>query len=92
MRLEIGETINIPCEIGEGAFPGECLITVDTTLGPISGFVRTGDVKRAPGGSPYVVGIIEDVDGDTVAVRLKGSFFRTTGLTYLRKEAVLATA
>jgi hypothetical protein len=83
----VGEEIRIPCEVSEGAFPGERLVTIDTVVGPVSGFVKEHQIVTS-GGRQYLPGVVESIEGDTISVRLCGSFFRTTGIAYLKKESL----
>jgi hypothetical protein len=83
--LAVGHEVRIPCEVSEGAFPGERLVTIDSAVGPVSGFVKEEEIVSS-GGRSYLSGVVESVDDNTVTVRLRGSFFRTTGIAYLRKE------
>lgn len=83
-----GDQVEIPCEIGQGAFPTEMLVTFDTVDGPISGFVRQENIARRDdkldGG--YVFGTVVAVTPDIISVRVTGSFFRTTGLAALSRQ------
>jgi hypothetical protein len=85
--VRVGQTINIPCKISGGVLPGEVGITVDTATGPVSGFIR-GQVVRTNGDDGYITGTVLGIEGDTVTVRLRGSFFTTTGIAYFAKNAL----
>ena len=84
-RLKERQVIGIPCDVSRGAFPDERLITMETISGPISGFVRQDAIIEVQG-KTYVSGVIIDISEDSIAVRVRGSFFTTTGLAYLSKE------
>ena len=85
-RLERGEEVRIPCDVKQGAFPDEHLITIDTISGPVSGFVTSDKILRLEGETGYIQGVVQDVTEDTVIVWMRGSFFTTTGLAYLSRE------
>lgn len=72
--FQIGQWVNIPCDIGTGAFPDEYLVTLTTQNGPSSGFVQARHVNK-PAGS--IRGIISKIDGETITVQLPGEFFTT---------------
>jgi hypothetical protein len=76
----------IPCQVARGAFPGESLVTVDTVDGPVSGFVRTEDIVHNEDGENCLIGLVKDIKDDILVVYLKGSFFTTTGITYIPKD------
>lgn len=85
-RFTIGQTILIRCEVQRGAFPTELLVTFETTEGPTSGFVRTESVERIDGHEGHIRAIVTDETNDTITVVVKGSFFTTTGLAYLKRD------
>lgn len=77
--FQVGQYVDIPCDLHKGAFPGEYLVTLDTQDGPSSGFVQARHVNKPKG---YIRGIVRKIDGDTITVQLPGSFFTTAmGLT-----------
>lgn len=82
-----GESVAIRGEIRPGAFPDEFLVTIITTTGPISGFVRK-DATIERGGERMLLGVVQSATSDYLEVRLKGSFFTTTGLADLPREWV----
>lgn len=82
-----GESIAIRCKIQPGPFPDEFLVTVETTEGPIAGFVRKeGTIER--GGERLLVGVVVKATSEFLEVRLKGSYFTTTGLADLPRDWV----
>lgn len=81
-----GESILIRCEVQRGAFPHEMLVTFETADGPISGFVRSDSVKNIQDHEGFIPAIVKSVTADTVAVVVRGSFFTTTGLAYLKRD------
>jgi len=88
-QLEIGQLVGIPCDVGEGPFAGEALVTFQTIKGPVSGFVSKDDLKDIANGSGVLRGVVMEIDDDTVSVRIRGSFFTTTGIAYFSPETVL---
>ncbi len=74
--------VRVPCQIAPGPLD-ELLITVDTANGPISGFVKSDFLEEASSTSGYITGQIVAVSGDSVKVKLPGSFFTTTGVASL---------
>jgi hypothetical protein len=87
----LGDKVYIPIEIVDGAFPGESLVTVETTKGPISGFAKSANILKKDDHS-YLLAEVTDVAQDTLTVRLFGSFFRTTGLAYISSDSNLLRA
>jgi hypothetical protein len=77
-----GDRIHVPVSVDKGAFPAESLITIDTKEGPISGFIRSDQIKTTDRGN-FIEGKVLDVSEDAIAVQLHGSFFTTTGLAYI---------
>lgn len=86
MGIEIGQAVGIPCDVGQGAFPNEHLVTMITTDGPVSGFVTTDNLARIEGDRGLLKGVVVQVGEETVTVRVRGSFFTTTGLAYLPRD------
>lgn len=81
-----GEKVYVPTNVGDGAFPGENLVTVETKTGPVSGFAKTANIKKTDGDA-YLLAEVKDVSDDTLTVRLFGSFFTTTGLAYMSSNS-----
>lgn len=87
--MKVGDVIGIQCEVRPGPFAGERMITFDTVDGPISGFVRESELKEA-NSHWYVRAVIQDIKGDELAVRVRGSFFTTNGLATVSRRYALA--
>lgn len=87
-QFKSGDQVEIPVEVGQGAFPTEALITFETIDGPISGFVRKDDIVKCDHDTHrgYVSGVVKDVTPDVISVVVRGSFFRTTGLATLARQ------
>ena len=81
-KVNKGDTLFIPVNAGNGAFVGECLITIDTIEGPISGFINSDQVINRDGHRVVPARVLE-IDSDRLTIRLHGSFFTTTGLAHI---------
>lgn len=82
--FQVGQRVDILCDIHPGAFPGEFLVILETQDGPSSGFVRAEHVTPSPTNKAQgsIEGIVRAIEGDTITVQLPGSFFTTAmGLT-----------
>ena len=90
MALAPGQEIWIHCKVQPGPFSEELLVTIDSIDGPISGFVRSDELKDGPDGQSRVRGIVRSVGRDSVEAWVKGSFFTTNGLTNVRPELAMA--
>ena len=82
----VGQSVKIPCEVQRGAFPHEVLVTFTTAQGPISGFVRSDTIVGRHDHQGFIPAIIQAVSQDTITAVVKGSFFTTTGLIYLKRD------
>jgi hypothetical protein len=88
-KFQPGQEILIPSEVGNGPFPGEQLVTFETSRGPVSGFVPdTMVVDR--GGRKFIRAIVRDVTPEAMTVWVQGSFFNTNGLAQVPIDAGLA--
>ena len=85
-----GDEVSIPCSYANGAFSDEYLVTVDTTLGPVTGFTETQNVIPSPDrkGYGFIKGIVREMKGDSVSVILPGSFLNTTGIAYISRASL----
>lgn len=83
-----GETVLVPTNVKAGAFPGERLVTVSTSGGPISGFAKADAIVNR-GTEQYLVAEVKNVSAQTLTVKLTGSFFTTTGLADIPSAQVL---
>ena len=72
--FQVGQSVNVPCDIGNGAFSDEYLVTLTTQKGPSSGFVQDRYVNKSAGS---IRGIIRKIDGETITIQLPGSYFLT---------------
>ena len=78
-NFDEGMSIYIPVTVSEGPFPGESLITIDALEGPISGFIRSDQIKMIED-KRVVEATVQGWKSDCLTVRLHGSFFTTTGI------------
>ena len=79
MALMVGQQVSIPCKVQPGPFSDEPLVTVETTEGPLTGFVKSEELRETAG-QTSVRGIVRNIEMDYVEVWIKGSFFTTNGL------------
>jgi hypothetical protein len=85
-----GQEVWVACQAQPGAFPDERLVTINSTTGPISGFVKTADLEKPDSGTTHVRGWILAVSADTVELRIPGSFFTTASGIASVSRALLA--
>jgi hypothetical protein len=90
MALAAGQEIWIRCKVQPGPFSEELLVTIDSIDGPISGFIRSDELKDGPDGQSRVRAVVRSVGKDFVEAWVKGSFFTTNGLTNVRPELAVA--
>lgn len=86
----VGDEIGVPCEVKPGPFSGEHLVSLETSTGIISGFVRENELKQAGADQWYVNAIVQAVDAEGIEVRIRGSFFTTNGLATFPRELAFA--
>lgn len=84
--LGIGDVVGIPCDVVQGAFPDEYLVTINIPTDTISGFVTRENIVETSPGEWHVHAVVKDVSEDTITVTVFGSFFTTNGLAYLSQE------
>lgn len=87
-EIREGVRVQVPCSISRGAFLNEYLITIDTSDGPISGFIDADSVNTTDDNIAYICGIVHEVRGDTVIIGLPGSFFTTTGIAHFSRKVL----
>jgi hypothetical protein len=78
MALSVGQPVWIPCKVQPGPFSEEPLVTIDSTDGPITGFVNSAELSEDKN---RIRGIVRGIGKDHIEVWIKGSFFTTNGLT-----------
>jgi hypothetical protein len=89
MAMKVGDTIGVQCDVRPGPFSDELMITFDTIDGPISGFVRKSELKQQSS-QWYVRAVIENIKGDILEVRVRGSFFTTNGIASVPRKYAMA--
>lgn len=87
--MKVGDVIAVQCDVRPGPFTGERMITFDTVDGPISGFVRDSELKEI-GSQWHVRAVIQDIKGDVLEVRVRGSFFTSNGLASVPRRYAMA--
>jgi len=75
-----GDAVAVPATVQPGAFPGEHLVTVLTSSGPVSGFVRDQDIVEP---NKTIHAIVRESTISSLSVQLAGSYFTTNGLAEL---------
>lgn len=88
MALKIGQQVWIRCTVQPGPFSEEPLVSIETVGGPVTGFVRTEELKSDD--HEFVRGVVRDIADDHVEVWIKGSFFTTNGLANVPRELAMA--
>jgi hypothetical protein len=86
-----GEKVLVPTDVKAGAFPGERLVTVSTSAGPVSGFAKLDAIVNR-GSENYIFAEVKKSSAQTLTVKLAGSFFTTTGLADIPSKLVLKAA
>ena len=89
MALSIGQQVSIRCKVQPGPFSEEPLVTVDSIEGPLTGFVKSDELKIA-NGEHSVRGVMRKIAKDHIEVWIKGSFFTTNGLANVPMELAMA--
>jgi hypothetical protein len=84
-----GEKVLVQTDVKAGAFPGERLVTVETSVGSISGFAKADAIIQQSGGN-YLVAEVKSVSGTQTLVKIAGSFFTTTGLAQVSNNKIRA--
>ena len=90
--LEVGQNAKVPCDVSPGPFSDEYLVTFESIDGLISGFVQAHDliISDSDNGRGFLNGVVEQVDENTVTIKLRGSFFTTNGLAAIAKDRAQA--
>jgi hypothetical protein len=89
MALMVGQQVWIPCKVQPGPFSEEPLVTFESTEGPVTGFIESGELKEV-GGQASVRGIVRSIERDYITVWIRGSFFTTNGLANVSMELAKA--
>jgi hypothetical protein len=89
MTFNVGDLVGVPCAIQAGPFPDEKLVTVETSEGQISGFVKESSLQVDPNDPEHgrVKGSVVAATKEAILVRLFGSFFTTAqGVASVRRN------
>jgi hypothetical protein len=89
MTFKVGDLVGVPCAIQAGPFPDEKLVTVETSEGQISGFVKESSLQVDPGDPEHgrVTGAVVAATEESLTVKLFGSFFTTAqGVASVRRN------
>ena len=90
MALAVGQEVWIRCTVQPGPFSDEPLVTFESIEGPVSGFIKTDELKTGARGKTSVRGIVRNIEKTFVEVWVRGSFFTTNGLANVRPELAMA--
>ena len=88
-KMKTGDMIEIRCEVQQGPFSDERLITFDTLDGPVTGFVNEEYLHEKPDGWRVRAKFLS-AEGESVKVRVRGSFLTTNGLATIPRATALA--
>ncbi len=89
MGIAPGSEIEVPCDVTQGAFKNERLVTIKTAIGPITGFIDNHLVKIDDDNAHRGVirGTVREVRADgLVSVVFSGSFLNTNGLAQFARD------
>jgi hypothetical protein len=87
--VEIGRAVWIECQVQPGPFSEELLVTIETIDGPVTGFIKSEELRRTVDDTK-VRGIVRKIGTDYLEVWIKGSFFTTNGLANVPTELAMA--
>ena len=88
--LRAGAEVGIPCEVKQGPFEGEKLVSFETVDGPVTGFVSEEELNHSDSDGWLIHAVVVKIEKDVVTVRVRGSFFTTNGLANIRPDMALA--
>ncbi|HEY8033226.1 MAG TPA: hypothetical protein VIF02_12840 [Methylocella sp.] len=89
MTFKIGDFIGVKCEVQPGPFSEELLVTIETTDGAISGFVRDTELRNV-GNGWEVRAKVRRINPDSIEVWILGSFFTTNGIASVPTHRTIA--
>jgi hypothetical protein len=78
-NLTVGAIIGVLCEVQQGPFSEDRMISFDTVDGPVTGFVRENELRK-DGNEWRVRAVVLAIQNDEIEVRIRGSFFTTNGI------------
>lgn len=89
LKFEVGNFVGVRCEVQDGPFSEERLVTIETVDGAITGFVRETELRER-NGEWEVRGKVSGIFSDSVEVFIRGSFFTTNGLAKVPRNLAMA--
>jgi hypothetical protein len=98
MNFANGELVGVPCSVQRGPFPEEHLVKVETEDGTIWGFVQQSDLQMSDGAGNdvsrgYIKSAVVEEAGESILVRMFGSFFTTAiGLASVKRNCLTRLA
>lgn len=89
MTFKVGDLVGVSCAIQAGPFPDEKLVTLETSEGQISGFVKESGLQLDASDPEHgrVKGTVVAATEESIVVKLFGSFFTTAqGVASVRRN------
>lgn len=90
MKMNVGDIIGVGCQVQPGPFSEELVVTIETTHGPISGFVRQTELKKIREKEWMVRAEVRAIRGEELEVLIRGSFFTTNGVASVPMRLAMA--
>lgn len=81
-----GDKVLIPVSVQPGPFDRERLVSFEGVDGPVSGFVPADQIVEK-GTDKFIEAEVVSSTNVAISVRLRGSFFTTTGLAHIKTAA-----
>jgi len=85
-QVRIGDTVALRADFEKGAFPGEYIVAFPSIEGPVSGFVKEPSAVLKEGDNVFLVGTVTEINGPTLTLFVRGSFFTNAGYIKLDGE------
>jgi hypothetical protein len=89
VEFKVGDVIGVRCRVQPGPFSDERVVTIETTTGPISGFVSVDELKQEDG-AWFVRSTVRALTHDEIEILIKGSFFTTNGVASVPRHLAMA--
>ena len=89
MEFSAGDFVGVRCEVQQGPFDDEKMITVETVDGVIAGFVRSHELRQTEQ-FWEVRGKVQEINGETIKVLIYGNFFTTNGIASISRDIAKA--
>lgn len=91
VKFKTGDEILVKCRAEPGPFPDELVVEFNSVEGLVSGFVQRKELHEI-GGEWFIHAFVNEVHGDTLEVRVQGSFFSTNGLANITHDITMKMA